>query len=179
MSILIYLTDLNQWANLLVRRKISNCSRIVTWSRKSMRKLQLSIMFTGGSRLCLIDECSSGIDPIARRKVQNILLAERSRSNRTMIFTSHYLDEADIADKICIMSKGKLCADGTAPEIKSSGIYRIFLYHTPETAAAAPFEGYERQEKPFETIYSVETATEAAELLSKIEEQGIWKEYQI
>ena len=144
-----------------------------------MRKLQLSIMFTGGSRLCLIDECSSGIDPIARRKVQNILLAERSRSNRTMIFTSHYLDEADIADKICIMSKGKLRANGTAPEIKSSGVYRVFLYHTPETTAAPPFEGYDRQEKPFETIYTVSTSADAADLLSKIEDQGIWKEYQI
>jgi ABC-type multidrug transport system ATPase subunit len=137
-----------------------------------MRKLQLACMFTGGSKICLVDECSSGIDPIARKKIQNIMLAERDRTERTIIFTSHYLDEADIADYILIMSKGRLKLQGTSPEIKQSGKYRIHMHHTPESKSVPILDGISRQEMFDQTIYSVSEASQAAAIISKFESNG-------
>jgi len=161
-------------------RKIG--ARAGSLSGGQMRKLQLSLMFTGGSRVCLIDECSSGVDALARRKLQDILLAERSRSNRTMIFTTHFLDEADLlSDYIAIMSKGSVKTQGTAPEIKHSlGLYRIHLYHTPgnDVLATPDFEGIVRKELYDQTIYLAPDSTQAADVLSMLEQQG-FKDYQI
>ncbi|MCJ1419949.1 hypothetical protein MMC32_006305 [Xylographa parallela] len=161
-------------------RKIG--ARAGSLSGGQMRKLQLTLMFTGGSRVCLIDECSSGVDALARRRLQDILLAERSRSNRTMIFTTHFLDEADLlSDYIAIMSKGSIKTEGTAPEIKHSlGMYRIHLYHTPgNTGASAPaFDGIVRKEMYDQTTYLVPDSSQAADLLSMLEAQG-FKDYQI
>ena len=138
-------------------------------------------MFIGNSAICLVDECSSGVDALARRKLQTILLSERSRSNRTIIFTTHFLDEADLlSDSISIMSKGCLKMNGTAPEIKHAlGLYRIHLYHTPGEAVSVPdFKGVTRKDMYDQTIYMVPESARAAELLSKLEEAG-HKEYQI
>lgn len=56
-----------------------------TLSGGQKRKLQLAMMFTGGSRVCCIDEVSSGLDPLSRRKIWEILLAERG--DRTFLLT--------------------------------------------------------------------------------------------
>ena len=161
-------------------RKIN--ARAASLSGGQMRKLQLTLMFTGGSRVCLIDECSSGVDALARRRLQDILLAERSRSNRTMIFTTHFLDEADLlSDYIAIMSKGSIKTEGTAPEIKHSlGMYRVHLYHTPGNSfASAPvFEGIARNELYDQTTYLTPTSAQAADVLSMLEQQG-FRDYQI
>ena len=161
-------------------RKIT--ARAKSLSGGQMRKLQLSMMFTGDSRVCLVDECSSGVDALARRRLQDILLAERSRSNRTIIFTTHFLDEADLlADHIAIMSKGVLRADGTAPEIKHSlgAGYRVHIYHTPGVAEVIPdFDGAIRKDMYDQTIFTVPDSARAADLLERIEQQG-FKEYQI
>jgi ATP-binding cassette, subfamily A (ABC1), member 3 len=47
-------------------------SRAKTLSGGQKRKLQLAMMLAGGSRVCCIDEASSGIDPLARRKVSKL-----------------------------------------------------------------------------------------------------------
>ncbi|KAH9210733.1 ABC transporter-like protein [Leptodontidium sp. 2 PMI_412] len=71
------------------------------------RKLQLAIAFVGGSQLCFIDEASSGLDPLSRRNIWNII--SQGTSRRTILMTTHFLDEADIlADNISIIYKGRL-----------------------------------------------------------------------
>ncbi|GAB7358743.1 hypothetical protein MBLNU230_g3972t1 [Neophaeotheca triangularis] len=97
-----------------------------TLSGGQKRKLQLAMAFVEGSSMVCIDEVSSGLDPLSRRKIWNILLSERG--SRSMLLTTHALDEADaLADQINIMSKGRLIVEGTAPELKQrfGGGYRI------------------------------------------------------
>ncbi|KXJ96082.1 hypothetical protein Micbo1qcDRAFT_217882 [Microdochium bolleyi] len=69
------------------------------------RKLQLACMLVGGSSICLLDEVTSGLDPISRRVIWNAILQERSR--RTMIITTHFLDESEMK------------CQGTPAELKS------------------------------------------------------------
>lgn len=81
------------------------------------RKLQLAIAFCGNSQLILIDEVSSGVDPLARKKLHEIML--RNRGDKTQIITTHFLDEADVlSDYIAMLSHGKLVAEGTAIALK-------------------------------------------------------------
>jgi ABC-type multidrug transport system ATPase subunit len=96
-------------------KKIGKKSKTLSGGQK--RKLQLAMAFVGHSQVCCVDEVSSGLDPLSRRKIWNILLSERER--RTLFLTTHALDEADaLADDIVIMSKGRLVVQGSAPELK-------------------------------------------------------------
>lgn len=92
-------------------------ARSSTLSGGQKRKLQLAMMFTGGSKVCCVDEVSSGLDPLSRRKIWEILLAERG--DRTFLLTTHFLDEADVlADYVAILSRGVLKTKGTSVQLK-------------------------------------------------------------
>ena len=150
-----------------------------TLSGGQKRKLQLAMMFTGGSRVCCVDECSSGVDALARRKLWDILLAERGK--RTILFTTHFLDEADLlSDHIAILSKGSLKAVGSAVALKhelGSG-YRIHLYDTPGSAPAPHLEGIPRTVMFDQTIFTVPGSAQAAAVIARLEQEG-FKEYQV
>jgi ABC-type Mn2+/Zn2+ transport system ATPase subunit len=60
-----------------------------TLSGGQMRKLQLAISFVGGSKVCCIDEASSGLDPLSRRNIWNII--QKGHSRRTILVTTHFL----------------------------------------------------------------------------------------
>ncbi|KAJ7239752.1 hypothetical protein B0H12DRAFT_1204157 [Mycena haematopus] len=99
-----------------LQRKIhSNAS---TLSGGQKRKLQLAIGLVGGSKIVLVDECTSGVDPLSRRALWRTLISVRQE--RTIIFTSHFLDEADLlADNIAILAApGKLVASGSPVALK-------------------------------------------------------------
>ncbi|KZT01143.1 P-loop containing nucleoside triphosphate hydrolase protein [Laetiporus sulphureus 93-53] len=83
------------------------------------RKLQLAIGLVGGSKILLVDECTSGVDPLSRRALWRTLTSVRHE--RTIVFTTHFLDEADLlADTIAILAApGKLVAQGTPVALKS------------------------------------------------------------
>ena len=90
------------------------------------RKLQLALAFAGGSSICFIDEASSGLDPLSRRKIWDILRAERGK--RTIILTTLALDEADtLSDDVAIMAAGRLIAQGSSAALKDlyGGGYKI------------------------------------------------------
>lgn len=82
------------------------------------RKLQLAIGLVGGSDIVLVDECTSGVDPLSRRALWRTLISVREE--RTIIFTTHFLDEADLlADNIAVLAApGKLVAEGTPVSLK-------------------------------------------------------------
>ncbi|KAG2341981.1 hypothetical protein BDR05DRAFT_1060572, partial [Suillus weaverae] len=91
-----------------------------TLSGGQKRKLQLAIGLVGGSKIVLVDECTSGVDPLSRRALWRILTSVRL--DRTIVFTTHFLDEADLlADNIAILAApGKLVAEGTPVALKSN-----------------------------------------------------------
>ena len=61
----------------------------------------------GDTKLLLLDEPSSGMDPTARRETWGLI--KSLAKGRIIILTTHYMDEADeLGDRIAIMSKGRL-----------------------------------------------------------------------
>ncbi|KAJ6525396.1 hypothetical protein B0H19DRAFT_1214941 [Mycena capillaripes] len=90
-----------------------------TLSGGQKRKLQLAIGIVGGSRLLLVDECTSGVDPLSRRAIWRVLVSLRQK--RTILLTTHLLDEADLlADHIAILAApGKLVASDSPVALKT------------------------------------------------------------
>ncbi|EWC43937.1 hypothetical protein DRE_01289 [Drechslerella stenobrocha 248] len=89
-----------------------------TLSGGQKRKLQLAVAFIGGSKIVTIDEASSGVDPLSRQNIWQII--QQGVSQRTILLTTHFLDEADVlADHIVIMSKGKLVVEGSSAALKA------------------------------------------------------------
>ncbi|KAH6867730.1 hypothetical protein B0T10DRAFT_419426 [Thelonectria olida] len=143
------------------------------------RKLQLALMFVGHSAVCCVDEVSSGVDPLSRRKLWDILLAERGR--RTILLTTHFLDEADLlADKVAILSHGSLKASGTPLELKQSlGLgYRIHVYHPPGAVEHVVYRDELHVEHDEETVYLSGSPENTCQLLRRLEADGV-SEYQV
>ncbi|CAD8050496.1 unnamed protein product [Paramecium sonneborni] len=92
--------------------------KILELSGGSKRKLSLAMSLVGDSKIIFLDEPTSGMDAYSRRSIWNIL--ERIREDkRTIILTTHHLDEAELlANRIGIMSKGQLLAVGSSDFIK-------------------------------------------------------------
>ncbi|KAI9648179.1 hypothetical protein NHQ30_002811 [Ciborinia camelliae] len=158
-------------------RKIGAKSKTLSGGQK--RKLQLGMMFTGGSSVCCVDEVSSGLDPLSRRKIWDILLAERG--SRTIILTTHFLDEADLlADRIAILSKGTLRAEGSSVELKEKlgGGYRINLPSSHEHKAPPQIEGINQHVSFGQITYVASTSKEAAQIIKRLEKENI-TEYQL
>ncbi|KAL8805769.1 MAG: hypothetical protein Q9200_005301 [Gallowayella weberi] len=156
-----------------IDRKIDSRAGYLSGGQK--RKLQLSMMFTGGSRVCCVDECSSGVDALARQKLWNILLAERGA--RTIIFTTHFLDEADLlSDQIAILSQGNLKAHGSAVELKhrlGSG-YRIHVFNNSKNRdALGEMGGISKKVMYDRTVYTLRTSSEAADFVRTLERFGV------
>lgn len=145
-----------------------------TLSGGQKRKLQLGMMLTGGSAVCCVDEVSSGLDPLSRRKIWDILLAERGK--RTIILTTHFLDEADLlADHIAVLSKGTLRAEGSSVELKNrlGGGYRIHFLKTKTLQDGPVVEGVVKKVS-FDIIsYIAPSSALAAEVIRTLEANGI------
>lgn len=77
------------------------------------RKLSIGIALCGNSKIVICDEPTSGLDSAGRRALWNLLIEEKK--NRTILLTTHFLDEADIlGDRIAIMSDGELKTVGSS-----------------------------------------------------------------
>lgn len=131
------------------------------------RKLQLACMLVGGSAVCLMDEVTSGLDPISRRVIWNAVLKERAR--RTMVFTTHFLDESEVlSDHIVIISMGKLKCQGTPAELKNEygAGYRVHLPKT-EDVSGVPYPIVDRGDR---YVCTTPDSSSAARLLSRFKD---------
>ncbi|XP_063138015.1 retinal-specific phospholipid-transporting ATPase ABCA4 isoform X1 [Rattus norvegicus] len=82
------------------------------------RKLSVAIAFVGDSKVVVLDEPTSGVDPYSRRSIWDLLL--KYRSGRTIIMSTHHMDEADLlGDRIAIISQGRLYCSGTPLFLKN------------------------------------------------------------
>ncbi|KAK3507673.1 hypothetical protein QTP70_032792 [Hemibagrus guttatus] len=93
-------------------------SRTSQLSGGMQRKLSVALAFVGGSKVVILDEPTAGVDPYARRGIWDLLL--KYRQGRTIILSTHHMDEADIlGDRIAIISQGKLCCVGSSLFLKT------------------------------------------------------------
>ena len=78
----------------------------------------------GGARLLILDEPTAGLDVTARRDFWEAMHQQAERG-RTIVFATHYLEEAqNFADRIVLIAKGHIIADGTVDQIRALTSHR-------------------------------------------------------
>ncbi|XP_065208832.1 phospholipid-transporting ATPase ABCA3-like isoform X2 [Planococcus citri] len=128
-----------------------------------MRKLCLSMALMGRAEVLILDEPTSGMDVQSRRKLWDLLLDLRGQ--RTVIFTTHYMEEADaLGDRIAIMNHGVIVCQGTPLFLKKAYGTGYELTITKEGGNSAAIdsvikaalpEASRELETPSETVYKL------------------------
>jgi len=76
--------------------------------------------------IIFLDEPTSGVDPISRRNFWN-LIYEMSKAGTTVFVTTHYMDEADYCNRLALIYRGKIIAEGTPNELKQKYMVKYVL----------------------------------------------------
>lgn len=94
-------------------------SKAKTLSGGWQRRLSISMALISDPEILFLDEPTLGLDVLARRELWNKIGSLKGKI--TIVLTTHYLEEAEsLSDRIGIMVKGNLIAEGTAEELKQS-----------------------------------------------------------
>ncbi|KAG8521013.1 ATP-binding cassette sub-family A member 12, partial [Galemys pyrenaicus] len=93
--------------------------RVGTLSGGMKRKLSISIALIGGSRVVILDEPSTGVDPCSRRSIWDVI--SKNKTARTIILSTHHLDEAEVlSDRIAFLEQGGLRCCGSPFYLKEA-----------------------------------------------------------
>jgi len=120
-------------------RKVGKCSG------GEQQRLRFAMALLPDPALLLLDEPTTGMDVEGRRTFWSAIRADAERG-RTVLFATHYLEEADqYADRIVLISNGRVVADGTGAEIKALASGRTLRATLPyaDRAALAALGGVE------------------------------------
>lgn len=93
--------------------------KVKTFSGGMKRRLSLAISMIQNPDILILDEPTVGIDPRLRKSIWNDLFQFRDEG-KTILITTHVLDEADKCDRLLLMREGQIISYGTPNEIKSS-----------------------------------------------------------
>jgi ABC-2 type transport system ATP-binding protein len=92
--------------------------RVGTYSGGMRRRLDLAASLLGRPEVLFLDEPTTGLDPRSRQTTWQTV-AELAASGITVFLTTQYLEEADcLADRIAVLHRGKIVAEGTAHELR-------------------------------------------------------------
>ncbi|MBO9607266.1 MAG: ATP-binding cassette domain-containing protein [Paenibacillaceae bacterium] len=92
--------------------------RVSTYSGGMRRRLDIAMSLIGNPALLFLDEPTTGLDPEARMEAWK-MVKELAGGGTTVFLTTQYLDEAEqLADRIAILHKGRIIANGTLAELK-------------------------------------------------------------
>ncbi len=108
---LLELVDLTKWRS----------AQTKTLSGGMRRRLEIARGLVHSPRIFFLDEPTTGLDPVSRVAVWEMLTNIKSHRQLTILITTHYMDEADrLCDRIAIVDHGKLVALDTPPNLKAS-----------------------------------------------------------
>ena len=108
---LLELVDLTKWRD----------AQTKTLSGGMRRRLEIARGLVHSPRIFFLDEPTTGLDPVSRVAVWEMLTNIKSQRQLTILITTHYMDEADrLCDRIAIVDHGKLVALDTPAALKAS-----------------------------------------------------------
>ncbi|MFI0978102.1 ATP-binding cassette domain-containing protein [Streptomyces sp. NPDC021093] len=149
-----------------------------TYSGGMKRRLDLAMTLVGNPRIIFLDEPTTGLDPRSRHNMWQII-RELVSGGVTVFLTTQYLEEADqLADRIAVLSDGKIAAEGTADELKRliPGGHVRLRFTDPvayRSAAAALHEATGDDEAMSLQISSDGSQRELRALLDRLDSAGI------
>ncbi|MFN2463521.1 MAG: ATP-binding cassette domain-containing protein [Candidatus Dormibacteria bacterium] len=154
-----YRADVENLADVLgIRRDIFK--PIKTFSGGMKRKLEILRSLIHTPRVLFLDEPTAGLDADSRRNLWDYLKRVRSQSGTTVFVTTHYLEEAEEADVVCIVDSGRIVAMGT-PETVKRDFAHGFLVIDADDRPALRAE-LDRLETPYTDVGHFEVAVVGA-----------------
>jgi ABC-2 type transport system ATP-binding protein len=100
---------------------LDGSASVKTLSKGQKARAGLLVALAHRPELLVLDEPSSGLDPIVRRDILGAVLRTIAHEGRTVLFSSHLLDEVEeVADHVTMISSGRLVLSAPLEEIKSS-----------------------------------------------------------
>ncbi len=135
-----------QWTLACVGLEDRAGSKIKTFSGGMMRRLNLAVGLLADPPILLLDEPTVGVDPQSRTKIFDVL-TELHRAGKTLIYTTHYMEEAErLCQRIGIMDHGHVLAEGTLTELlEMVKLPRVVRIHGLFDESSAPiFNNAER-----------------------------------
>lgn len=100
---------------------------VKTYSGGMMRKLEIVRSLMHKPKVLFLDEPSQGLDPVSRRSLWNYLKKVHREQNTTIFLTTHYIQEAEDADRVCIVNHGKLLFLGSPEKMKSMMVDKYLI----------------------------------------------------
>jgi ABC-2 type transport system ATP-binding protein len=101
--------------------------RVKKFSGGMRRKLEIIRSLLHKPRVLFLDEPTAGLDPVSRRNLWEYLAKVRHESGTTIFLTTHYLEEAEEADTICMINKGRILSFGSPQQVKANLIEHYLL----------------------------------------------------
>jgi len=110
-------------------------ARVKTLSQGQQARAGLLIALAFRPELLLLDEPSSGLDPVVRRDILEAIIRTVADEGRTVLFSSHLLDEVErVSDQLAMIHRGRLVLCGRLDEIKESHRRLVLRFDSPQTA---------------------------------------------
>src|SRR6478672_6948573 len=133
----------------IANRKVGKCSG------GEQQRLRFAMALLSDPALLLLDEPTTGMDVEGRRAFWGAIRADAAKG-RTVLFATHYLEEADqYADRIILVSNGRIVADGSGSEIKALAAGRTVraTLRGADTSALSTLGGVDRVEVRGDQVY--------------------------
>jgi len=110
--------------------------KVMTFSGGMRRRLEIARGLLHSPRVLFLDEPTIGLDPQTRRSIWGYIRALQASEGTTVFLTTHYMDEAEICDRIAIMDRGEIVVLDTPEALKAGvGADRVVLGTTDDDAA--------------------------------------------
>ncbi|HOL19602.1 MAG TPA: ABC transporter ATP-binding protein [Candidatus Hydrogenedens sp.] len=129
--------DMEYAYRLLEQFELDPKRRIRALSRGELARTGLLVAMAHRPDLLLLDEPSSGLDPVARMDILSAVVRSVAEEGRTVLFSSHLLDEVErVADDVCMIHHGHVVMNGGLDEIRN----RFHIYEVQKSGEDADFE---------------------------------------
>ena len=174
--------------------KQADCARILERLQLSEKRNEFYSKLSGGQKqrvalalamvnepaLIFLDEPTTGLDPQVRLEIHG-LIQELRQSRRTILLTTHYIEEAErLCDRVAIIDQGKIAALGTPRDIQQRTVGQSRIEIATERPAAGDIPQFEDAEKTLIsedrkllTLYSARPARTLPGLIKWIDQQAL------
>ena len=139
-------------------------------SKGMLQRVGLAAALVHGPELLILDEPMSGLDPMGRKEVRDIIV-EEAKAGRTVFFSTHILGDVEtLCDRVCILRRGEVVVEGVLRELLDTGAHWSEVTLTdvkPEVRESILALGVQAHEMAGAWILDVEGDAKIREVLQK------------
>lgn len=131
------------------------------------RRVDIARGLINKPQILILDEPTTGLDPVTRKTVWEVIDKIRKEDNMTVFLTTHYMEEANNADDVVIIDSGKIAARGTPVQLKNEFSRDYLIVYAQRSEALD--KAFEKLDYEYDGAYRVvlSGSSQAKELLSK------------